>query len=137
MTPAIQMSQFGEQLAFIPEFPLQQQQQKQQAAPPMASSGSISGTTYAHSPGMSSQPSNGVKSPDHSPKVETFSAETKCTPDFCSTPKTLMSPMAVTQEPVKEGDTIMLSHGELDLDFNKFSQFALGLGNSSQHFMTP
>jgi hypothetical protein len=77
-----------------------------------------------------------VPSGNSSPKVEAFSAETHSTPDFCPTPNTPLSPTAVGTAQADpsfkvEGDGVMVSHEELDPDFNEFSQFALGLGNSS------
>ncbi|KAJ5625642.1 hypothetical protein N7510_001951 [Penicillium lagena] len=141
---AIQMRQFRDRLASAPELPMQQPQQHHLSAPPMVVSESVS---HGHSRGKS-QPNNNfrnlhlltqgtniaaARSRASSPKVESFTAETKSTPDFCPTPNTPLSPTAVaTQEPVKqEGDGIMVSHEELDPDFNEFSQFALDLGNSS------
>lgn len=142
-TAAVQMRQFRERLASAPELPVQQ------AATPAAPAASLSG--HGHSRGQS-QPSNNihnlhlltqgthlsqmVPSSSNSPKIESLSAETQSTPDFCPTPNTPLSPTAVgttrAAPPVKdEGDGVMVSHEELDPDFNEFSQFALGLGNSS------
>ncbi|KAJ5267722.1 hypothetical protein N7478_010530 [Penicillium angulare] len=67
----------------------------------------------------------------NSPKVETLSADTQSTPDFCPTPDTPLSLTAVeTAEAVAttmERDEVMVSHEKLDPDFNEFSQFALSL----------
>ncbi|KAJ5310249.1 uncharacterized protein N7443_002710 [Penicillium atrosanguineum] len=143
---AVQMRQFRDRLASAPELPVQH------IAPQPAPAASISGPSGGgHSRGKS-QPSNNihrlnlltqgthlaqmVPSGNSSPKVEVFSAATQSTPDFCPTPNTPLSPTAVgtvqadlSYKP--EGDGIMVSHEELDADFNEFSQFALGLGNSS------
>jgi hypothetical protein len=143
---AIQMRQFRDRLASAPELPVQH------LAPQPAPAASISGPSGGgHSRGKS-QPSNNIHhlnlltqgthlsqmapSGNNSPKVEAFSAETQSTPDFCPTPSTPLSPTAlgnvqVDQSWKPEGDGIMVSHEELDQDFNDFSQFALGLGNSS------
>ncbi|KAJ5122607.1 hypothetical protein N7526_009544 [Penicillium atrosanguineum] len=131
---------------------MQQAQMPADAAAAPAPAASISGPSGGgHSRGKS-QPSNNihrlnlltqgthlaqmVPSGNSSPKVEVFSAATQSTPDFCLTPNTPLSPTAVgtvqadlSYKP--EGDGIMVSHEELDADFNEFSQFALGLGNSS------
>ena len=143
---AIQMRQFRDRLASAPELPVQH------IAPQPAPAASISGPSGGgHSRGKS-QPSNNVHrlnlltqgthlaqmvpSGTSSPKVEAFSAETQSTPDFCPTPNTPLSPTAVGTAQADpsfktEGDGVMVSHEELDPDFNEFSQFALGLGNSS------
>lgn len=149
---AIQMRQFRDRLASAPEIlPLS-------AAAPPAPAASISGPSTAtghsglgHSRG-SSQPTNTSHSlhlltqgthlsqmgPSNtsSPRIESLSAETQSTPDFCPTPNTPLSPsvvgvMPATMSTNKEGETVMVSHEELDPDYNEFSQFALGLGNSS------
>ncbi|KAJ5083632.1 hypothetical protein N7456_013059 [Penicillium angulare] len=120
---------------------------------PVASA-SISGPSSGHSRGRS-QPTNNFhnlhlltqgthlaqthlagQSSNSSPRIEALSAETQSTPDFCPTPNTPLSPMAMgpTQTVKQEGEEVMVSvpHQELDPDFNEFSQFALGLdGNSS------
>lgn len=141
---AMQMRQFRARLASAPELPVQH------LAPQPAPAASISGPSggYGHSRGKS-QPSNNIHhlhlltqgthlagmapSGSSSPKL---SAETQSTPDFCPTPNTPLSPtaMGTVQNPTHvkvDGDGVMVSHEELDPDFNEFSQFALGLGNSS------
>lgn len=142
---AIQMRQFRDRLASAPELPVQH-------VAPQPAPASISGPSGGgHSRGKS-QPSNNihhlnlltqgthlaqmVPSGNNSPKVEAFSAETHSTPDFCPTPNTPLSPTAVGTAQADpsfkvEGDGVMVSHEDLDPDFNEFSQFALGLGNSS------
>ncbi|OQD75231.1 hypothetical protein PENDEC_c008G00126 [Penicillium decumbens] len=141
---AIQMRQFRDRLASAPELPVQH------LAPQPAPAASISGPS-GHSRGKS-QPSNNmhhlnlltqgthlaqmIPSGKSSPKLEAFSAETQSSPDFCPTPNTPLSPTAVgtvQTDPLfkTEGNGVMVSHEELDPDFNEFSQFALGLGNSS------
>lgn len=147
---AIQMRQFRDRLASAPELPVQH------AAAPPAPAASISGpsSAHGHSRGQS-QPSNNfhnlnvltqgtthlsqmAPSSSHSPKIESLSAETQSTPSFCPTPNTPLSPTAIgTTQTVPAAkveandDGLMVSHEELDPDFNEFSQFALGLGNSS------
>lgn len=147
---AIQMRQFRERLASAPELPVQH------LAPPIAPAASISGpsSSHGHSRGHS-QPSNNfhnlhlltqgthlaqvAPSNTSSPKIESYSAETQSTPEFCPTPNTPLSPTALGTGPggavVKlegeGGDGVMVSHEELDPDYNEFSQFALGLGNTS------
>lgn len=146
-TAAVQMRQFRERLASAPELPVQH------AAAPSAPAASISGPSsgHGHSRGQS-QPSNNLHhlhlltqgthlsqmapSSSSSPRIESLSAETRATPDFCPTPNTPLSPTAVGTAHAApaakvEGDGVMVSHEELDPDFNEFSQFALGLGNSS------
>ncbi|KAJ6021023.1 hypothetical protein N7540_006527 [Penicillium herquei] len=151
---AMHMRQFRDRLASAPELPLTQIATPS-ATPAIAPTATASiSAPSGHSRGHS-QPSNNfhnlhlltqsthlaqahmaLQSSTSSPKIETFSAETQSTPDFCPTPNTPLSPMAVGQiQPVKEeGDGVMVSvsHEQLDPDFNEFSQFALGLdGNSS------
>ncbi|KAF3394144.1 hypothetical protein F1880_005257 [Penicillium rolfsii] len=147
---AIQMRQFRERLASAPELPVQH------LAQPIAPAASISGPSggYGHSRGHS-QPSNNfhnlhlltqgthlaqvAPSNASSPKIESYSGETQSTPEFCATPNTPLSPTALGtasgDSRVKlegdGGDGLMVSHEELDPDFNEFSQFALGLGNTS------
>jgi hypothetical protein len=147
---AIQMRQFRERLASAPELPVQH------LAQPIAPAASISGPSggHGHSRGHS-QPSNNIHnlhlltqgthlaqvapSNTSSPKVESYSGETQSTPEFCPTPNTPLSPTALGTaqgEAVAKlegdgGDGVMVSHEELDPDFNEFSQFALGLGNTS------
>lgn len=71
-------------------------------------------------------------SSNSSPKIESLTAETQSTVDYCPTPNTPLSPTAVSAQPVKNEEGVMVSHEELDPDYNEFSQFALGLdGNSS------
>lgn len=149
-TSAMQMRQFRDRLASAPELPVQN------AAAPPAPPASISGPSshaHGHSRGQS-QPSNKfhnlhlltqstrfsqmAPSRHSSPHIESLSAETKSTPDFCPTPSSPLSPTAIgTTQPgsnVKvdaEGNGVMVSHEGLDPDFNEFSQFALGLGNST------
>lgn len=143
-TADIQMRQFRDRLASAPELPVQQPNA------PSAPAASISGPSglHGHSRGQS-QPSNNrhnlhlltqgthlnqmASSSNGSPKM---SAETQSTPDFCPTPNTPLSPTAIgtaqmVQTTKVEGDGMMVSHGALDPDYNEFSQFALGLGNSS------
>lgn len=147
-TGAVQMRQFRERLASAPELPVQH------AGAPPAPAASISGPSSGHGQGHSrgqSQPSNSfhnlqlltqgtllgqmAPSSSNSPRIESLSAATQSTPDFCPTPNTPLSPTAVGTAPAapatKESDGVMVSHQELDPDFNEFSQFALGLGNSS------
>lgn len=154
-TAAIQMRQFRERLASAPELPVQH------AAPPSAPAASISGPSTGHAHGHGhghsrgqSQPSNSfhnlqlltqgtrlsqmAPSSSNSPRIESLSAGTQSTPDFCPTPSTPLSPTAVgttraapAAKAEGSGDGVMVSHEELDPDFNEFSQFALGLGNSS------
>ncbi|KAJ5911440.1 uncharacterized protein N7473_000743 [Penicillium subrubescens] len=147
---AIQMRQFRERLASAPELPVQH------LAQPMAPAASISGPSggHGHSRGHS-QPSNNfhnlhlltqgthlaqvAPSNTSSPKIESYSGETQSTPEFCPTPNTPLSPTAlgtgqggsVVKPEGDGGDGVMVSHEELDPDFNEFSQFALGLGNTS------
>lgn len=150
---AIQMRQFRERLASAPELPVQH------LAPPATPAASISGPSsgHGHSRGHS-QPSNNfhnlhlltqgthlgqvAPSSTSSPKIESLSAETQSTPEFCPTPNTPLSPTALGtaqgESVVKlegdggdGGDGVMVSHDGLDPDFNEFSQFALGLGNTS------
>ncbi|KAJ5679038.1 hypothetical protein N7462_007282 [Penicillium macrosclerotiorum] len=146
-TATAQMRQFRDRLASAPELPVQH------LAQPAAPAASISGPSggHGHSRGQS-QPSNNFRnlhlltqgthlaqmapSSTSSPRIEALSAETQSTPDFCPTPNTPLSPTAVgtahsTPPTKEEGDGVMVSHEELDPDFNEFSQFALGLGNSS------
>lgn len=153
---SIQMRQFRERLASAPELPVQQIPTPAPSAPAPAPtvSASISGPS-GHSRGHS-QPSNNYhslqlltqgthlaaqmapQSSNGSPRAEALSAETQSTPDFCPTPNTPLSPTAtsfgnrVMAMPGKQEDGLMVSGEELDPDFNEFSQFALGLGNSSQ-----
>lgn len=149
---SMHMRQFRDRLASAPEMPVQQPVAPPQ---PMASVSGPSGG-HGHSRGQS-QPSKNfhnlhlltqgtpvaqaqaqmAPSSNSSPKVESsLSAETQSTPDFCPTPNTPLSPTAVgtaTSVPAAkdEGDGIMVSHDQLDPDYNEFSQFAMGLGNSS------
>ncbi|KAJ5585098.1 uncharacterized protein N7459_004898 [Penicillium hispanicum] len=144
---AIQMRQFRDRLASAPELPVQQPVAP--GVPPASISGPSSGHGHGHSRGQS-QPSNNfhnlhlltqgthlsqmAPSSHSSPRV--LSAETQSTPDFCPTPNTPLSPTALgtaqaVPTPKQEGDGVMVSHEPLDPDFNEFSQFALGLGNSS------
>lgn len=149
-TAAIQMRQFRERLASAPELPVQHLARH---VPPTASISGPSGG-YGHSRGHS-QPSNNLNnlhlltqgtylaqvapSNTSSPKIEALSAETQSTPEFCRTPNTPLSPTAlgtaqggaVVKPEVDGGDGVMVSHDGLDPDFNEFSQFALGLGNTS------
>ncbi|KAJ5648048.1 hypothetical protein N7490_004420 [Penicillium lividum] len=135
------MRQFRDRLASAPEFPLTHAAVHQPTA-----TASISGPS-GHSRGHS-QPSNQfhnlhlltqsthlatsmAPSSSNSPKIESLSAETQSTVDFCPTPSTPLSPTAVTAQNVKNEEGVMVSHEELDPDFNEFSQFALGLGDSS------
>ncbi|KAJ5157376.1 uncharacterized protein N7482_008476 [Penicillium canariense] len=143
----IQMRQFRDRLASAPEMPVQH------IAPPAAPAASISGPSggLGHSRGQS-QPSTNfhnlhlltqsthlaqmAPSSTSSPRIEALSAETQSTPDFCPTPHTPLSPTALSTAqgvPVvkQEGDGVMVSHEELDPDYNEFSQFALGLGGNS------
>ncbi|KAJ5960164.1 uncharacterized protein N7479_007314 [Penicillium vulpinum] len=148
---AIQMHQFRDRLASAPELHLQH------AAPPL-SSASISGPTghgptHGHSRGQS-QPSNFhnlhllsqnsqfsqsqvAPSSLSSPKIESLSAGTHSTSDFCPTPSTPLSPTTaaahVTMPPVGkvDGDGIMVSGEGMDPDYTDFSQFAFHLGNST------
>ncbi|KAJ5760559.1 hypothetical protein N7520_007715 [Penicillium odoratum] len=135
------MRQFRDRLASAPEFPL-----THAAVHPPTATASISGPS-GHSRGHS-QPSNQfhnlhlltqsthlatsvAPSSNNSPKIESLSAETQSTVDFCPTPSTPLSPTAVTAQNAKNEEGVMVSHEELDPDFNEFSQFALGLGDSS------
>ena len=148
---AIQMRQFRERLASTPELPVQHLAQ-QQVAPAASISGPSGGN--GHSRGHS-QPSNNIHnlhlltqgtylaqvapSSSSSPKIAALSAETQSTPEFCPTPNTPLSPTAlgtaqggaVDKLEGNGGDGVMVSHDGLDPDFNEFSQFALGLGNTS------
>ncbi|KAJ6110217.1 hypothetical protein N7486_002452 [Penicillium sp. IBT 16267x] len=146
----MQMRQFRDRLASAPEFPITHTIPQ----PPASHShshhptASISGPS-GHSRGQS-QPRNQFHnlhlltqgthlaqapmavSSNSSPKIESLSAETQSTIDFCLTPNTPLSPRAVAAPPAKNEEGVMVSHEELDPDFNEFSQFALGLdGNSS------
>jgi hypothetical protein len=141
------MRQFRDRLASAPEFPITHAIPQPPASHPHPTA-SISGPS-GHSRGHS-QPSNHfhnlhlltqgthlaqtpmAPSSNSSPKIESLSAETQSTVDFCPTPNTPLSPTAVSAQPVKNEEGVMVSHEELDPDFNEFSQFALGLdGNSS------
>lgn len=148
---SIQMRQFRDRLASAPELPVQQ------TAPLPHPAASISGpsTSHGHSRGQS-QPSNNFhnlhlltqgtqlahlpssNTSPTSPRIESLSAKTQSTPDFCPTPNTPLSPRAVaTAQPVstaKEGDGIMVSHDQLDPDYNEFTQFAMGLDHGSHSF---
>lgn len=147
---AIQMRQFRDRMASAPELPVQHL--AQHVAPAASISGPSGGP--GHSRGHS-QPSNNfhnlhlltqgthlsqmAPSNTSSPKIESYSAETQSTPEFCPTPNTPLSPTAlgtgqggaVAKLEGDGGDGVMVSHEELDPDFNEFSQFALGLGNTS------
>lgn len=151
-----QMRQFRDRLASAPELPVHPSAASQTPA------ASISGPSTGHS-GLghtrgSSHPTNNFHnlqlltqgthlaqmgpSNTSSPKIEALSAETQSTPDFCPTPNTPLSPTAIgmmpaTMAPTKEGEPVMVSHEELDPDYNEFSQFALGLGNSSMSEREP
>ena len=109
----VQMHHFRDRLASAPELLHQ--------TPPQS---------HSHSR-VQSQPSSSfhnlhlLTQPTQLPKVETLSAETHSTPDFCPTPHTPISPMAA---PKVEADAMV--SGDLDPDFTDFSQFALHLGNS-------
>lgn len=153
---AIQMRQFRDRLASAPELPVQHlAQPTQPSQQPMAPAASISGPSGGHGHGHSrghSQPSNHAHnlqlltqgthlthltpSNTGSPQVETFSAETQSTPEFCPTPNTPLSPTAlgtmqnsgvVSKLDGDFGEALMVSHEGSDPDFNEFSQFAHGL----------
>ncbi|KAJ5785536.1 uncharacterized protein N7503_010748 [Penicillium pulvis] len=142
------MRQFRDRLASAPEFPITHAIPQPPASHPHHPTASISGPS-GHSRGHS-QPSNHFHnlhlltqgthlsqtpmavSSNSSPKIESLTAETQSTVDYCPTPNTPLSPTAVSAQPVKNEEGVMVSHEELDPDFNEFSQFALGLdGNSS------
>ncbi|KAJ5084475.1 hypothetical protein NUU61_009054 [Penicillium alfredii] len=148
------MRQFRDRLASAPELPLQPSAVSASVSGPSRSQGHRA--SHGHSRGQS-QPTNPFHnnlqlltqgthlaqmphaSRPASPKVEALSAGTKSTPDFCPTPNTPLSPTTAAHAmpvaaPVskEEGDDgVMVSHEDLDPDFNEFSQFALGLGNTS------
>lgn len=149
---SVHMRQFRDRLASAPELPVQH------AAPPPHPAASISGPStgagHGHSRGQS-QPSNTFHSlhlltqgtplaqmasssnnSPTSPRIESLSAETQSTPDFCPTPNTPLSPTAAALAQVvpsakEDGDGIMVSHDQLDPDFNEFTQFAMGLDHGS------
>lgn len=149
----IQMRQFRDRLASAPELAVQQTA----VPPPPHPTASISGPSsgHGHSRGQS-QPSNNFhnlhlltqgtplaqmassssNNSPNSPRIESFSAGTQSTPDFCPTPNTPLSPTAIgtatSVPPVEEkNDGLMVSHDQLDPDYNDFSQFAMGLDHAS------
>ncbi|KAJ5085424.1 hypothetical protein N7532_010195 [Penicillium argentinense] len=153
--PSLHIRQFRDRLASAPELPMHNGMPPV-SVPSISGPGTGTGTGHTglgHSRG-SSQPSNRhsfhnlhlltqgthlaqmAPSSTSSPKIESLSAETQSTPDFCPTPNTPLSPTALaavhtTVPTTKEDDGVMVSHEELDPDYNEFSQFALGLGGNS------
>ncbi|KAJ5947207.1 hypothetical protein N7466_000222 [Penicillium verhagenii] len=143
------MRQFRDRLASAPEFPISHHSIPQPPQHHQHPTASISGPS-GHSRGHS-QPTNqfhnlhlltqsthlahtpmAAVSSSSSPKIESLTAETQSTVDFCPTPNTPLSPTAgATTRLVKNEQGVMVSHEELDPDFNEFSQFALGLGGNS------
>ncbi|KAJ6136185.1 hypothetical protein N7512_001345 [Penicillium capsulatum] len=138
-----QMRQFRDRLASAPELPVQQ------TAPLPHPAASISGPSHGHSRGQS-QPSNNFhnlhlltqsttlahmasssNNSSHSPRIESLSAETQSTPDFCPTPNTPLSPTTVDHSRLLPPERMKET---LDPDYNEFTQYAMGLDQSSHPF---